>query len=378
MRIFPKLLMTFLMGTLSAYADPSEKLQLRGFFSQGLVYSKSNNFYGESTDSSGSLEFFEGALNASWRPVPRLRVVGQLLARDAGATDNGSIRTDFLFTDFRIVDLATSTMGARIGRVKNPFGFYNDTRDVIFTRPGILLPQSIYFEGNGAREIFFSSDGLQLYSDWYSGDSNSSFILSLGRDKDVSANTLGNLFGTNAAIDVRSESPTFMRFIHEIDGGAWRLGTSYMRIDLAFTPQSGSFFPAGSLDTEIFLLSVQRNTERWTWTSEYSVRNSQFSFGGFNGAAKGEGAYLQGQYRWAPTWSSFMRYDIALDDRERPNQTDSHDLTIGLRWEPAPNWNLSAEAHGVRGTAGIPRPDNANRTIDERSELYLVMLSFRF
>ena len=31
-------------------------------------------------------------------------------------------------------------MGIRLGRMKTPLGFYNDTLDVPFTRPSILLP----------------------------------------------------------------------------------------------------------------------------------------------------------------------------------------------------------------------------------------------
>ena len=54
--------------------------------------------------------------------------------------------------------------------MKNPFGLYNEARDVIWTRPSVLLPQSIYFDSLALREIELASDGGILYGRFAFGD----------------------------------------------------------------------------------------------------------------------------------------------------------------------------------------------------------------
>ena len=57
--------------------------------------------------------------------------------------------------------------------MKNPLGFYNDTRDVPFTRPSILLPQSIYFDRT--RKLAIAADGVHLYGEYRSDYGDVSF-----------------------------------------------------------------------------------------------------------------------------------------------------------------------------------------------------------
>lgn len=102
------------------------------------------------------------------RPSPKLQLSGQLLHRRAGEGSNGGIHIDFGFLDYNFANTPAAEIGIRLGRMKNPFGFYNDTRDVPFTRPSILLPQSIYFDRT--RNLALASDGIQVYgesrADW--------------------------------------------------------------------------------------------------------------------------------------------------------------------------------------------------------------------
>jgi hypothetical protein len=141
-------------------ANAGEDFQWYGFASQAYLSSTGgNNVYSESTE--GSTEFFEVELGGRYRVNDSIHIAGQSLSRDAGATNNGSIRADYLYADLRITQLNDAAFGVRLGRVRNPFGFYNATRDVLFTRPSILLPQ-MYYDATGVREVFFSADGLQL------------------------------------------------------------------------------------------------------------------------------------------------------------------------------------------------------------------------
>ena len=124
-----------------------EGFQVHGFLSQGyFLTSNHNNLFGDSTHG-GSLGFTEIGVNVSWVPRPDVQLAIQGLSRRAGGAAEGEPELDFALLDYAAVETADRRLGARVGRVRLPFGLYNDARDVPFTRPSILLPQSIYFNG---------------------------------------------------------------------------------------------------------------------------------------------------------------------------------------------------------------------------------------
>ena len=138
----------------------SDTTQIHGFASQGLVSTDRNNFFGDSEDRF-SAQFTELGINVSALPNPDLKLAAQILSRRAGAVDNGSPRLDYAFVDYRLASSQSGNIGVQLGKTKNPLGLYNDTRDVAFTRPSILLPQSIYFDRT--RNVAFSATGLGLH-----------------------------------------------------------------------------------------------------------------------------------------------------------------------------------------------------------------------
>ena len=136
--------------------EPLDGLQVHGFLTQGYFLTSSNRVFGHS-EGDGSLDFIEAGINASWTPLPRLQLAVQPLFRRAGAGHDSDFEPDFGLIDYALFSTADRQLGLRLGRIKNPLGLYNDTRDVAFTRPSILLPESIYLDS--ARELFVSSDG---------------------------------------------------------------------------------------------------------------------------------------------------------------------------------------------------------------------------
>ena len=120
-----------------------EGFQVHGFLSQGYFLTTNNNLFG-SSERGGSLDFTEVGINASWVPWPSLQLAVQGLSRRAGEAAEGEPELDFGLLDYTAVATEDRRLGVRLGRVRLPFGLYNDTRDVAFTRPSILLPQSIY------------------------------------------------------------------------------------------------------------------------------------------------------------------------------------------------------------------------------------------
>ncbi|MCK5356094.1 MAG: hypothetical protein KAJ63_13330, partial [Methyloprofundus sp.] len=108
-----------------------DDIQFHGFFSQGLFHTTGNNVFGQSKNSV-SAGLTELGLNISYQALNNLSFVAQGLYRRAGEStgDQGELSLDYAFVDITLLDFSSGRIGVRGGRVKNPWGFYNETRDV--------------------------------------------------------------------------------------------------------------------------------------------------------------------------------------------------------------------------------------------------------
>lgn len=148
-------LMISVAGNIHAYEY--QGIDIRGFVSQGYLYSSNNNFFAETEK--GTPQFNEAAINFSADVSDRLRLGIQFLARDMGSIGNNEILLDWAIADYRIDD----RLGLMVGNMKFVHGFYNETRDVDMLRTFIMLPQSVYNEG--WRESISSIQGASIYGD---------------------------------------------------------------------------------------------------------------------------------------------------------------------------------------------------------------------
>ncbi len=132
-------------------------VDIHGFVSQGYLYSDENNFLADTEG--GTTQFNEVGVNFSSDVTDRLRVGLQLLSRDLGEFGNNEFALDWAFMDYNL----SEWLGFRAGRIKLPFGLYNETRDIDAARTSILLPQSVYVELS--RDINTSTNGVGVYGD---------------------------------------------------------------------------------------------------------------------------------------------------------------------------------------------------------------------
>ena len=132
-----------------------EKFDVHGFLSQGFLLSEHNNFYADTED--GTFQFNETGVNFLTNLTDRLHVGMQLFSRDLGDISNNEILLDWAYGDYRWKD----EFGIRAGKIKVPYGLYNETRDIDAVRTGIFLPQSIYAETE--RDLFNSAYGIDVY-----------------------------------------------------------------------------------------------------------------------------------------------------------------------------------------------------------------------
>lgn len=214
--------------------------QIHGFIGQSYILSSHNNVFGHSTSGAGgSFGLTEAGLNASFRPLPKLLISAQVLSRRAGEGSSGMPRLDFAFLDYRLYSHEANQFGIRAGRLKNPFGFYNDTRDVPFTRPSILLPQSIYFDRT--RNLALSGDSVQLYADvghsrWGTFSTQVGLLFPIVSDRDTERAVLvfPNMHG-----HLTRDVSYIGRGIYETNDKRIRLGVSGIWLDSNYDPPVG-------------------------------------------------------------------------------------------------------------------------------------------
>lgn len=363
-----------------------ESVQVHGFLSQGYIKTTGNNFFGHSTNM-GSLDFREIGLNGSWRPLPNLQFSAQLVSRQAGRTDSGYVRLDFGSLSYNLVSNEENIWGVRLGRVVNPYGLYNDTRDMPFTRPSILLPQSIYFDIN--RQLSLSSDGIQIFGEHHAeyGDFYLQVNGGFPRTNDPDYQQVipyGNMDG---------EMSWMGRLMYERDGGNIRLGVTSGNVNTRYEPDIFSPLKNGALRFQPILFSAQYSGENWTLTSEYALRHTVAEdFGPYlpNRDYWGESYYVQGTYRFAADWEAFLRYDVLCWHQsdcggkqweartgEPAAMQFGKDVSFGVRWDLTPTIMLRTEYHYVNGAGWVSPLENTDG-MQQHWHLFAASVSFRF
>lgn len=365
-----------------------ETVQIHGFGSVGYFNTSDNNFFGETTGA-GDVDFWELGVNGSWRPRSDLQLSMQVVSRKAGKTDDGDLRVDYGFLDYSFISDAENLWGIRVGRIVNPLGLYNDTRDMPFTRPSILLPQSIYFDAN--RQFALSGDGGMVYGERRTdfGDLFLQAYVAHPRTEDPDLKRF--ILGTTPG-ELEGQTTLGGRLMYEKDAGRLRFAISGLRGRTRFEP-AGPGVKDGRFTFEPLILSAQYNSERWSLTGEYALRRTELEDFGLpfpDDDFTGESFYIQGTYRINPRWEAMLRYDqliINRDDRDGSqfeaftglpgNRQFAKDWTVGLRWDVVPNFMLRFEYHNVNGTAWLSDLEN----LDERTQrwdLFILLAAFRF
>ncbi|PKO46233.1 MAG: hypothetical protein CVU29_06785 [Betaproteobacteria bacterium HGW-Betaproteobacteria-22] len=382
--------MLWLPGEVKAVSLLDGRLQVHGFVSQGMVNTTGNNFLGDSDDSI-SYDFREIAVNASYLARPELLFSAQVMSHRAGESDNGDPDIDYAFVDWTAFTGNWGRVGVRLGRVKNAFGLYNATRDVPFTRAGVILPQSIYFERT--RKLSLSSDGVSFYADKSTNVGTFSAEATLGKpglDKSSEAAIIPNTKGHfetdfTQLYQLKYESPT----------GQYVFALTHVNLGVSYRRAVNDTLQSGGFHFDPTLLSAQYNAENWSLTSEYARRPiSLRGFGAIpNVGQVGESYYVQGTYRVMPDWEIMLRYDAAYSNRDdrhgtsfakktgRPGFTQySKDWTLGLRYDVTPAFMLRAEYHAIEGTSILPPLDNTAgvSALEKRWDMFMLLGSYRF
>jgi hypothetical protein len=385
------LILIWVMRSSAFAGDPvpaDHHLQIHGFLTQAYIKTTDNQFFGDSKD--GSFEFRELGVNASYRLNPSLMASAQLLSRVAGEMYDGSLAVDYAQLDYQFHMDEQKRLGLILGRNKNPFGLYNDTRDVAATRPGIFMPQAIYWDR--VRNMVLSNDGLQLYGEFNNEMHRFKLQLISGKTP-IDENVEKCYFDPALQATMDQDGVTYGgRFLYEWDGGRFRLALSYATLELDSETIS---LPDGSIEIDYWVFSAQYNDGPWRVTVEYMQEPLDYEgFGGFLEAADTtiDGYYLQSDYRLHEDWELMLRYEeshYGKDDPDgskisritglAPHNYYSKLWTLGMLWEPGEQLMLRAEFSNAEGTIFLSRLENPipNETV-KNWNLFSLLVSYSF
>lgn len=387
-----------LMSLTSASAQAFElldgRLQLHGFASQAVVDTSANQFFGNSPAT--SLDFTEIGLNTSYQIDPRVLVAAQILVRRAGEMYDGSPSLDYGLLDLTAISNARQRLGLRLGRIKNPFGLYNETRDVPFTRPGIFLPQVIYYDK--VRNLLLSYDGIMLYGDLFGERGNLSLNLGAGRSV-IDENVEWAYFGADYDGDLEAQGTNWGI------GSLWlstpadelKLGLSAILTEMTFDAGATSPLDSGTIDVFDWVASFQYNAADWTLSAEYSRTPTRWNDLGpcfpFDDQVM-EGYYLQGAYRLRPNLELMARYEEGFANRGSRDGwafsaltggiTPRFDFfskiwTLGLRWDLDPRIMFRLEYQRHDGTYALSIRENPDpNDLVREWDVFAASLSVRF
>jgi len=385
---FAGVLLLGLLACASAFAQQSEDFRWHGFFSQGVIHTDENSFFGDSTDS--SFDFRDVGLGFSWQPHDRLLFSAQALYRDAGETSPNGVSVDFALINYSLINRLDFGLGVRAGRVKNPFGFYSETRDVAATRPSVILPVSIYVPA--FRDIFHSSDSVMLSGYKEAGNWLINFDLLRGAVPfDNRSERL--LIPVPQPGSIEDNKLWMARSIFEYDGGRIRFGVTYFTFDSRLDTSPGLIFP-GKVGVDSYILSFDYICENFQFTSEYLRTDTVYHdvlVPGLDSKRESESYYVQFAYQLNEKLRVFSRYDVYYANRNdksgdgqlafgRPKSDGfSKDIVVGAKYHFTDNWMLAGEIHHFKGSASLGVIENQNASsVKEDWNLYTLQISYKF
>ena len=330
------------------------RLQIHGNLAQGFLFSSGNNYL-STKSSQGSGKWTEGTLNVTRAITDRFRVGGQLHSYSLGQLGRQNVMLDWAHGDYNFA----SYFGVRAGKVKTPFGLYNDVQDIDAIHPWALLPQAFY--GADARGFNLAHVGGVIYGEFHlskrlgtftyqafggirSQPRNEGFAISMAEQ----GTSVGDINGPIGGIDLRWKTP--------LEGLA--LGAAYAKVRLDAPNAKTGLFPSPFTDRyQQELLYAQFERGKVTLSAEWKLNPVFFNLGSAPASYIPIRAwYAMASYRATRKLTVGCYYDqswffLANRDRQDP-ANHLKDVALSSRFDLNRHFYAKLEGHYMDGNSG--------------------------
>ncbi len=386
----------------------SEKLNdagitIHGFASAGYLDSNHHNFLAETED--GSVDFNEFGINFTKSFTNDLRLGFQLYSFDLGDIGDHKVSLDWGFLDYHWKEW----LGIRLGRVKMPYGLYNEQQDYDMLRTSILLPQGIYSKYQ--RESIINYNGIGAYGNFSIGELGKlGYDIFYGTAKFESDGGIAKILSENGreleSSDMDWTSGGRIKWYTPVKG--LLLSSTYFRYHLkqklSLTVPGFGIFPIETdmPDGETFIVSAEYSLCKFTAAAEYLQMNvdansTTYLPGFLGGTTKTESEfrpdsfYAKVSYRFTDWFEAGAYYSVFYADRhDRAGHKEAalygtpdynswqKDLTISTRFDITENWLFKLEFHIIDGVALTTAQDNPTGWDHRKWEMLAIKTTFNF
>lgn len=336
--------------------DGFKDIEVHGFVSQGFLKTTDNNYLGKTKDL-GSFGYTEIGLNFTKSLTNELRTGIQLFARQLGSRGNFGANLYWFYLDYHPSD----QIGLRFGRVKIPFGLYNEINDIDAARVPILLPQSIYPADHV--DYLVAQNGFEGYG--YTGTSpwgSLEYRLYAGTIAFPLANTPAYPLQQTAG-NVPFIVGARVMWGTPLDGLRVGLSGQAVRLDTTLNLNLGPSLNKSvsfQFPINMFVASTEYIYGDLLLAAEYSRWYAQFGNSTNttiipNLSVTNERAYVMSAYRLSSWFEPCLYYSITYPnvDQRAAFQDYQHDISATLRFDINRFWLFKAEAHYMMGTAAL-------------------------
>lgn len=344
-------------------AAQAEPVSVHGFLAQGITQANGSNAINDDGDLSTALT--ELGINAKWNIYSRLKLSGQLVYLNGGNRYPEGVRLDYLFMDISLIDNFDHQLNLYLGRYKNQHWLYSSTRDVPFTRPSIILPQSVYYDA--FRDIAVASDGVAIKGYIQQSIGELEYNWSIGATSITSAQS-------KILLSPAAYGKAKQEFVHQASvfwqgaGSQATYGLSFLDSNFSYAPTEYDLFYRGDVTVQRVMFNWRYQAEMWELAAE--LMQERMSINGFyqpelQRSQVGLGGYLLARYRFNGKLSGVLAVDYLTQNKDdkRGSQLPSggvpahfgyqQSAMLGASYTLASNWQLQAEHHWVDGTGRL-------------------------
>jgi hypothetical protein len=365
-------------------------VEVHAFVSQGYILSVNNNYLATDT-THGSFQFSEVGLNFTKSLTDNLRVGLQLFVEDLGPNGSYVPTIDWCYLDYRWKDW----LGFRAGRVKIPFGLYNEINDVDAARVPILLPQAVYPVEN--TNYLLAQTGGELYGYLKSRSAGALEYRAYGGTIFVDT-----LIPPSSPYQVKDLAVPYVvggRLLWETPVEGLRLAGSIQALKIDATILSTSTLMTSALEMAPPSTSISIPAELWVASAEYATHDlvlaAEYSRWYVKAASSNamlfpsvplttsERGYVMATYRAAKWFQPGAYYAIEFPNIETRTgrQNYQHDVAATLRFDVNRHWLIKLEGHFMSGTAELDSSLNNNvplTALDQSWEVFLAKTTAYF